>query len=111
MEKCSKDAWSIKLKRVYISNAMTELCYCDIHNSQDEKKYYIRDIKSIEYGQVTRGILKHKKKRCEEGRCLLIKIDNNGKEKLLEFYLEESEPIQNLIDFSKKLHNFVEQQN
>jgi hypothetical protein len=34
---------------------------------------------SVEYGRVTRGILKHKKKRCDEGRCLVIRIDNEGK--------------------------------
>lgn len=58
---------------------MTEICYCDVHNSHEEKKHLIRDIKSIEYGRVSKGILKHKKKRCDEGRCLLIRIDHNGK--------------------------------
>lgn len=48
-------------KKLSITNTMSELCYCDKSNIDEERRFFIKDVLSIEYGKFDAGIMKHKK--------------------------------------------------
>lgn len=66
-------------KKLCITNTLAELCYSEQYNeASDERKFFLKDVLSIEYGKFDAGIMKHKKKYVEN-RCLLIRVRLDGK--------------------------------
>ena len=109
--KCSPNGWNPHEKKLYLAESELQLCYCDILDAREEKKFFIRDIEEVKEGNEGIGIIKHFG-NVDVQRCLMITVsisnDNKEKKKCLEFYLGENEAPENLKDFTKKLKAYLD---
>ena len=57
--KCSPNGWNPHEKKLSLAESELELCYCDILDSREEKKFFIGDITEVIYGKEGNGIIRH----------------------------------------------------